>query len=165
MDDKEDILQQFREALKIQTSGYESGYGAVPSSSAYEYANVTIGSGLQTTFSLSDLTTSSTITASPTYTVGTIGGGYTWANVSEQTSGKITLQGPNADIEVNGESLMTMLHRIEQRLNLLTPNTELETEWNELRALGDQYRALEQKLIEQGKMWDALKKMPPPEIK
>jgi hypothetical protein len=60
---------------------------------------------------------------------------------------------------------MEMLHRIEERLNLLTPNQELEAEWDQLRELGNQYRALEQKLTEQGKMWDTLKKMPPPEIK
>jgi hypothetical protein len=47
----------------------------------------------------------------------------------------------------------------------LTPNQELEAEWDQLRELGNQYRALEQKLTEQGKMWNALKKMPPPEIK
>jgi hypothetical protein len=127
---------------------------------------ITLSSGLQTTYSLSniDLTTSSITLAQPwATTTGTAG--MTWANLTEPPSGKITLQGPNADIEVNGESLMEMLHRIEERLNLLTPNQELEAEWDQLRELGNQYRALENKLTEQGKMWDALKKMPPPEIK
>jgi hypothetical protein len=125
---------------------------------------ITLSSGLQTTYSLSniDLTTSSITLAQP-WATGTAG--MNWANLTEPPSGKITLQGPNADIEVNGESLMEMLHRIEERLNLLTPNQELEAEWDQLRELGNQYRALENKLTEQGKMWDALKKMPPPEIK
>jgi hypothetical protein len=60
---------------------------------------------------------------------------------------------------------MTMLHRIEERLNILTPNKKLEAEWDQLRELGEQYRELEKKLNEQSKMWETLKKMPPPDIK
>ena len=128
--------------------------------------HITGSSGFDTTYTLSnlDLTTSSVSISQPwVTTTGT--SGLTWANLTEPPSGRITLQGPDADIEVNGESLMEMLHRIEERLNLLTPNQELEAEWDQLRELGNQYRALEQKLTEQGKMWDTLKKMPPPEIK
>ena len=136
--------------------------------------HITGSSGFDTTYTLSNLslTTNSVSISQPWVTTsGTSGlttsgtSGLTWANLSEPPSGRITLQGPKADIEVNGESLMEMLHRIEERLNLLTPNQELEAEWDQLRELGDQYRALEQKLTEQGKMWDTLKKMPPPEIK
>jgi len=79
-------------------------------------------------------------------------------------SGKIQLTGKDADIEVNGESLMTMLHRIEERLNLLTPNTKLEAEWEELRNLGEQYRKLEQHIRDKQATWDRLKAMPPPVV-
>jgi hypothetical protein len=129
--------------------------------------HITGSSGFDTTYTLSnlDLTTSSVSISQPWVTTTNGTSGLTWANLSEPPSGRITLQGPNADIEVNGESLMEMLHRIEERLNLLTPNQELEAEWDQLRELGNQYRALENKLTEQGKMWDALKKMPPLEIK
>jgi hypothetical protein len=129
--------------------------------------HITGGSGFDTTYTLSnlDLTTSSVTISQPWVTTTNGTSGLTWANLSEPPSGRITLQGPNADIEVNGESLMTMLHRIEERLNILTPNKELEAEWDQLRELGEQYRALEKKLNEQSEMWDALKKMPPPEIK
>ena len=129
--------------------------------------NITGSSGFDTTYTLSNLslTTNSVSISQPWVTTTNGTSGLTWANLSEPPSGRITLQGPNADIEVNGESLMEMLHRIEERLNLLTPNQELEAEWDQLRELGNQYRALENKLTEQGKMWDALKKMPPPEIK
>jgi hypothetical protein len=129
--------------------------------------HITGSSGFDTTYTLSnlDLTTSSVSISQPWVTTTNGTSGLTWANLSEPPSGRITLQGPNADIEVNGESLMTMLHRIEERLNILTPNKELEAEWDQLRELGEQYRALEKKLSEQGEMWDALKKMPPPEIK
>ena len=127
--------------------------------------HITGSSGFDTTYTLSnlDLTNSNVSISQPWVTAGS--GGYTWANLTEPQSGRITLQGPNADIEVNGESLMTMLRRMEERLNILTPNKELEAEWDQLRELGDQYRELEKKLNEQSKMWETLKKMPPPEIK
>jgi hypothetical protein len=80
------------------------------------------------------------------------------------TSAKIRLDGPGADIEVNGESLMTMLKNIEQRLNILKPNEALESEWAELRALGEQYRTLEQHILDKQATWDKLKAMPLPEI-
>ena len=128
--------------------------------------NITISSGIDTTYTLSNLSlTTNSMSISQPWVTTTGTSGLTWANLSEPPSGRITLQGPDADIEVNGESLMEMLHRIEERLNLLTPNQELEAEWDQLRELGNQYRALENKLTEQGKMWDTLKKMPPPEIK
>jgi hypothetical protein len=77
---------------------------------------------------------------------------------------KINLDGEGADIVVNGESLIGMLHRIEERLNILTPNPTLETEWTELRELGEQYRKLEQHILDKQATWDRLKDMPPPGI-
>lgn len=71
--------------------------------------------------------------------------------------GKLQLHGENADIEINGKSLVAMLERIEQRINILTVNTELEAEWEELRELGEQYRALEQHIIEKMKTWEKLR--------
>lgn len=71
--------------------------------------------------------------------------------------GKLQLHGEDADIEINGKSLVAMLERIEQRINLLTVNAELETEWDELRELGDQYRALEQQIKDKMKTWSKLK--------
>jgi hypothetical protein len=74
------------------------------------------------------------------------------------TSAKIQLDGPDADIEINGESLRSMLQNIEQRLNILTPNPKLESEWAELKALGDAYRALEAKIEAKMKTWEAIAK-------
>ena len=51
---------------------------------------------------------------------------------------------------------MDMIGKIEQRLNILHPNEKLEAEWDELRALGEQYRALEKQLQEKAKMWAVL---------
>lgn len=79
-------------------------------------------------------------------------------------SSTIDLKGDNADIKINGISLVDTLKTIQDRLNILRPNPELETEWDQLRELGAQYRELEKKLQEQGDMWAKLKAMPPPII-
>ena len=71
----------------------------------------------------------------------------------------LELQGEGADIRINGVSLTDVLKNIEQRLNILRPNTELEAEWNQLRALGNRYRQLEAELKEKSLMWNKLKAM------
>ena len=78
-------------------------------------------------------------------------------------SGTIKLQGDDADIDINGKSLMKTLALLEERLNWLEPNPELEKEWDELRDLGNRYRELEIKCKEKSKMWSKLKSMPPPD--
>jgi hypothetical protein len=60
------------------------------------------------------------------------------------------------DLKINGRSIATVLNQIEQRLALLEPNIKLEAEWEELKALGDQYRKLEQHIKEKSKTWDIL---------
>lgn len=79
-------------------------------------------------------------------------------------AGQLSLAGAGADILVNGKSLMKLLERVEERLNLLTPNTELEAEWDELKELGDRYRELEQRCIEKAETWKKLKEMPAPQV-
>lgn len=80
---------------------------------------------------------------------------------SLERSAKIQLQGKDADIMVNGRSLMDAIDALEQRLNILVPNPELEAEWNELQELGKRYRELEKKCQEKGEMWNKLKSLPP----
>jgi hypothetical protein len=87
------------------------------------------------------------------------------ANTSWSTSAVLDLKGDNADIKINGESLCDTLRSIQDRLNILRPNTELESQWDQLRELGEAYRRLEAELLEKQRMWDTLKHMPPPEIK
>ena len=108
--------------------------------------------------------------SSPTYTISS--GGTTiapgsvltnngWPSTPALTvnqSGTIKLEGENADIQVNGESLMQTLRDIQGRLNMLRPNLELEAEWDQLRELGEQYRKLELEFKEKSKMWNTLKK-------
>jgi hypothetical protein len=115
--------------------------GAVPPT----YSNVTI--------------TSAGATIAPIYTTGA---GYnaveaTWS-AANRLSGKIYLEGDNADIDINGKSLVDTLQALEERLNILVPNTQLEKEWEELKKLGNKYRALEAELTEKVNMWQALQK-------
>jgi len=73
-------------------------------------------------------------------------------------SGKIVLKGDDADIDINGTSLKDFMVQMEQRLAMLQPNPQLEKEWEELKALGDQYRQLEQHIKDKMKTWDILNK-------
>jgi hypothetical protein len=116
-------------------------------------------------------TNASTVTLSPT-TFSNVGGPYTFSAgtnttpwfTQNTTSSKINLDGEGADIVVNGSSLVDAINSIRDRLNCLQINPELEKEWEELGALGDQYRKLEKQILEKQATWDRLKAMPPPEI-
>ena len=74
------------------------------------------------------------------------------------TDPKLTLNGEDADVILNGKSVKETLDRIEERLALISPNLALEQEWEELRSLGDQYRSLEATIKEKMKVWDILKR-------
>jgi hypothetical protein len=97
------------------------------------------------------------------WTTGTSGFNGTSAAELNQ-SGMLSLKGKNADIDINGKSLMKTLEALEDRLNMLVPNTELEKEWDDLRRLGNRYRKLEAKCREKAEMWNKLKSMPKPNI-
>ena len=120
------------------------GDGSNITAPAYTISSGTGYSGIGTiSWSPNTWTTSDTFTiAQPSTTVN--------------QGGRLKLQGENADIEINGVSLVSMLKRIEERINILTVNTELEAEWEELRELGDQYRALEQRIKDKMKTWSKL---------
>ena len=79
--------------------------------------------------------------------------------------GRMELKGDSADLTINGKSLKCWMERVEERLNILTPNPELEKEWDELRRLGERYRKLEKKCKEKAEVWNKLKSMPKPEVK
>jgi hypothetical protein len=158
----------------------DHNYGAIPS---------------LTTTDLSSLTTSSiTIgnTSGHGYTIGNGGVGLGNSNVVWTTSGtstginwnqsavggiyhnpamevnqggKLALKGENADIDINGKSMVKWMQAMEERMNWMQPNVELEKEWDDLKKLGDRYRKLEQKCREKADMWKKLKSMPKPEIR
>jgi hypothetical protein len=80
------------------------------------------------------------------------------ATTAGTSSTKLNLDGADADIVINGHSLTETLRALEERLNILVPSAELETEWAELKQLGDAYRKLEAELAEKSRMWKALQK-------
>jgi hypothetical protein len=106
-------------------------------------------------------------------TGGSGGGGYTYTTTGTGASNPWlttnTIDGYNtlsvkgnadfdSDITVKGRSLTEFMESVEQRLNILRPNPALEAEWDQLRALGEQYRELERQLTEKSQMWNTLKK-------
>ena len=80
-------------------------------------------------------------------------------------NGRMSLRGDKADLDINGKSLRGWMEKVEERLNILTPNPELEKEWDDLRRLGERYRKLEKKCKEKAEVWKKLKAMPKPEVK
>ena len=93
-----------------------------------------------------------------------IGSSATDYNMKVEQSGQIDIRGEKADIRINGKSMNKWMEQVEQRLNILSPNPELEKEWDDLRRLGERYRKLEKKCQEKAKMWEALKKLPKPKL-
>jgi hypothetical protein len=104
--------------------------------------------------------------ANTVYTTSGIGAGgnVPWMSQTYQSAPKIRLDGEGADVEVNGWSLVAAVKRIEERLGLFQPNSELEEEWEDLRALSEQYRKLEQHIKDKQDTFNRLKAMPAPEV-
>ena len=142
-------------------------YGAIPPGSAGYEAN-----------SIPNVTIS-TSAISGGYTIGNGGTGHVWTTNTTgagsyrindsaaviSASGRMELKGDGADLTINGKSLKNWMEKVEERLNILTPNPELEKEWDELRRLGERYRKLEKKCKEKAEVWNKLKSMPKPEVK
>ena len=87
-----------------------------------------------------------------------------WVQSPPMAGPKIKLDGADADIEINGVSLWRTMQEISNRLNIMHTNPELETQWKELRALGDQYRKLEQHILDKQATFDRVRAMPAPEV-
>jgi hypothetical protein len=100
------------------------------------------------------------------YTLNTTGTGAgvvasPWIATGTNASNTLSVHGDaefDGDITVKGRSLSEFMESVEHRLNILRPNSDLEAEWDQLRALGEQYRKLEQQLTEKNQMWATLKK-------
>ena len=111
----------------------------------------------------------SDLTSGPSYTItsGGTGGAITWPNnspswtfsdlsITSPPSGRLQLQGDDADIEINGESVVSMLREIRDRLNILQVSEEMEQEWDELRALREQYEAKLAECKQKSLAWKSL---------
>lgn len=127
---------------------------------------------LDNTITISSTLNPSSITSPYTVTMGsnfpnaiytTAGTTAPWMQ-HNPTGAKIQLDGANADITVNGWSLVDAVKRIEERLGLYQPNPELEKEWSDLHALAEQYRKLEQHIRDKQATFERLRAMPAPDI-
>ena len=170
-DDLEDTISIDNPGNTSGSCGYELGYGATPpysygddtiTLSSYPWSNTNINNTSITGGGFSYPSTIST-TGGPPYTINSGAGtgvSQPWSTYTGAPT--INLNGEGADIKVNDWSLVEAIQKIEERLNILTPNEKLEAEWEELRALGDQYRKLEQHIKDKQATWDRLKAMPSP---
>lgn len=124
------------------------GYGAVPTDS---YANVYVSTG-------------GTGGSSSTYTwAGANGTAYDTSVLTVSAGSQPSLK-VSGDAEISGtlkwrnRDMDQWIESVESRLAMLQPNPKLEQEFNKLKELGDQYRALEREILEKQKVWDILKK-------
>ena len=163
---------KFTDTVTISSGGYHNDtngwsdphYGAVPPLTVSNIdgningMSYSIGQGGYTI---------GTPTGSNTYghvwtTNGTGTSPYTINPYTMNQSGKVHITGENADLVIGEKSMRDWMERVEERLNILCPNERLETEWEELKSLGEQYRKLEQHIKDKQATWDRLKAMPPP---
>jgi hypothetical protein len=152
------LAKKLDDTITLSSSGtYSLGDNLTVNAGVYAYSNTSITNNGAVTGAPYTITGSNTAPY-------TLGAGITQPWGPATLSPKIKLDGEGADIEVNGWSLMDSIQKIEQRLNILHPDTKLEAEWEELRVLGEQYRKLEQHIKDKQATWDKLKAMPPPEI-
>jgi hypothetical protein len=97
-----------------------------------------------------------------TYTAGgpgTITTSGNWTTPAMQ--GQLKVSGDavfDGEVTIRGVKLDDRLTAIEERLGILRPNNDLEGKWEKLKALGDEYRKLEQEILEGENIWDILKK-------
>jgi len=96
------------------------------------------------------------------YTTSTVNS--PWVQSPPMAGPKIKLNGADADIEINGVSLWRTMQEISNRLNIMHTNPELETQWQELRELGEQYRKLEQHILDKQATFDRVRAMPAPDV-
>jgi hypothetical protein len=98
-----------------------------------------------------------------TYTTGapgTISAGGNWTTYNNhpqvlKVEGDAEFKG---EVTIRGVKLDDRLTAIEERLGILRPNNDLEGKWEKLKALGEEYRKLEQEILAGENIWDILKK-------
>lgn len=122
------------------------------------------GSALDIDWGLSPgYTFSNTGAAGQVYTTnGT--GATSWATITADPNLQGRTLQVNGDADITGEltiqgvKLSERLDKIDERLAILHPNSELEEKWDNLRALRNAYMELEAEIKEKESMWSILKK-------
>jgi hypothetical protein len=118
-----------------------------------------VTSGVYTT-GIGGYTFGPSTTANPIYTTGINGIDWTVPQSSLKVTGQAQFESDvevKGDIKVDGVSLKESLLKIEERLLILRRNEKLEARSEELRELGEKYRALEQEIIYMDAVYERLK--------
>jgi len=118
----------------------------------YTYGNVTVNASA---LPASGSVYVSNNTSSANWTVAT---NTTATPMTVNQSGRISLVGKDADLDINGVSLKETLTSIQEMLGVMKMDSALETEFEELRAAGERYRELRERFQEQKAVWDTLKR-------
>jgi hypothetical protein len=155
---------------------YDVNYGAIPPgciSGAYGSDTITLDYTSQPSVVLNSTMSSGNGTIPYTFATTGTGGtvtynpfnGATTSNAVWTNSGdaKVHINGDGlvmekgADIVIGGKSLCEAIEKIEERLGILKPNPELESRWDQLRELRNQYVEMERDLLEKEKLMKILK--------
>lgn len=109
------------------------------------------------TIDLSDANVYNSYLNTSIYTIDNTGIGVSgiYGDNSLTVTGDADIKG---NLKVNGKDISESLSRIEERLAILHPNTELEERWDELRNLRQQYMELEAEILEKEKVYKILQK-------
>ena len=180
----EESLSELLDTRTIEDTHFkwtsDHNYGAIPPLTTADFSNlttstITIGDTTAPSYTIGNggigLTHSNTVwttsgTSSINWNQSAVGGVYHSYNPAMEVNqdGQVSLKGDNADIDINGKSLVKWMQVMEERMNWMQPNVELEKEWDDLRRLGERYRKLEKKCQEKADMWKKLKSMPRPDL-
>ena len=119
------------------------------SPTTYNYGNLTVGAAGTTGYTYTNSSTSAN--------------GLNWASNTPVTitqRAQIELNGEDADVLINGESLNQTLKEIREALRIpskLNRDEQLEKDWAELQEAADHYNKLKAEYREKQKVWNTLK--------
>lgn len=165
---EDDLLASIDDAETITLSNWNSPLSTSLNTSMYPSATLGTASSITAGGSGATLTTTTgsgglmwnnsnhTVTASP-YTVsnGTTG----WTAYNQPQVMKVECDAEfKGEVTIRGVKLDERLTAIEERLGILRPNNDLEGKWEKLKKLGEEYRKLEQEILEGEDIWATLKK-------
>jgi hypothetical protein len=124
--------------------------------------DTTYTSPLDTIYGNLALSTGTTIAPAGSYYTSTGFGTVNFSNpITTTSNGTLELIGDDADIKINGESLMSVLQEIQNHLRIpaaVVRDTKAEAEWAELQAAGERYESLLKQYKAKRQVWETLKK-------
>ncbi len=135
-------------SIDLSNTNQHFSYGTAATqmlTGAVSPTNISFGVGINSAWPNTSLTPSWGIYSAPTTTID-----------FNTVHAKGTIKAE--EIEIGGISLTEILEKIEERLAILRPNKSLEGRWEQLKALGEEYRKLEKELQEMEVVWNILEK-------